>query len=432
MTRAKTADIAVVLPPKLAPIFSAPRGSVQYRGAYGGRGSAKSFTFAKMAAVFGFAEQLRILCTRELQVSIKESFHAELKNAIASEPWLSAHYDVGESYIRGKNGTEFMFRGLRHNIQNIKSTAQVDITILEEAEDVPEASWRDLEPTVLRRDKSEIWVIWNPREEGSPVDDRFRKHPPANALITEMNYRDNPWFPDGLNTLRQRDEARLPTQLYDHIWNGAYNDAVEGAIYGDEVRDARKAGRITEVPYDPSLPVHTFWDLGVLDPTSVWFVQQSGGEIRIIDYYEASDLGLTAHAQVLQSKGYNYGRHYAPHDIQVRDFSTGRTRLEAAAALGIRFEVVPRQSVEDGIHAARMIMPRCWFDSIRTKTGVNSLANYRKAYNTSLGQFTATPVHDHTSHAADAFRYMAVSLTEEKPKPKKLGGNFGSSQAWMG
>lgn len=226
--------------------------------------------------------------------------------------------------------------------------------------------------------------------------------------------------------------AMMTEDEYQQEFECSFAASVRGAVYAHELEAARAAGRITEVPYDPSLPVHTFWDLGVLDPTSVWFVQQSGGEIRIIDYYEASDLGLTAHAQVLQSKGYNYGRHYAPHDIQVRDFSTGRTRLEAAAALGIRFEVVPRQSVEDGIHAARMIMPRCWFDSIRTKTGVNSLANYRKAYNTSLGQFTATPVHDHTSHAADAFRYMAVSLTEEKPKPKKLGGNFGSSQAWMG
>ena len=228
----------VELPPKLVPVFTPARGSVQYRCSYGGRGSGKSFTFAKMAAVWGYAQPLRILCTREYQVSIKESFHAELKAAIASEPWLEAHYEVGIDYLRGANGTEFIFRGLRHNIANIKSLAKIDLTIMEEAEDVPETSWLSLEATVFRQQHSELWAIWNPRDEGSPVDKRFRTSPPDNALVAELNYADNPWFPPGLETLRQRDQEMLDPNTYAHIWDGAYLMNSEAQILANKWRVA--------------------------------------------------------------------------------------------------------------------------------------------------------------------------------------------------
>lgn len=195
---------------------------MQYRASYGGRGSGKSFSFAKMASVYGYAEPLRILCTREYQVSIRESFHAELKAAIASEPWLDAFYDVGTDYLRGANGTEFLFRGLRHNIANIKSLAKIDLTIVEEAEEVPETSWLTLEATVFRQPKSELWAIWNPRDEESPVDNRFRRKPPPNCAIAELNFADNPWFPENLELLRQREQERLDPNTYSHIWEGDY------------------------------------------------------------------------------------------------------------------------------------------------------------------------------------------------------------------
>jgi len=224
------------LPRKLKPVFAKPRGSVQYRGAHGGRGSAKSFSFAKMAAVFGYAEPLRILCTREFQASIKESFHAELKAAIASEPWLEAHYDVGVDYLRGENGTEFIFRGLRHGVNTIKSLAKIDLTIVEEAEDVPEVSWLALEATVLRTPGSELWPIWNPRLDGSPVDQRFRKKPPPNALIAELNWQDNPFFPPGLDALRRRDLERLDPNTYAHIWEGAYLVNSDSQVFAGKFR----------------------------------------------------------------------------------------------------------------------------------------------------------------------------------------------------
>jgi len=225
----------IKLPAKLAPVFAPARGQLRYRGAHGGRGSGKSFNFAKMAAVFGYAEKLRILCTREFQVSIKESFHAELKNAIASEPWLAAAYDVGIDYIRGHNGTEFIFRGLRHNMGSIKSMAQIDICIIEEAEDVPEASWIDLEPTI-RAPKSEIWTIWNPRTDGSPVDKRFIKATPPRSCIVEMNYWDNPFFPQELEELRQQQHRTFDDATYAHIWEGKYLTRTDAQIFAGKYR----------------------------------------------------------------------------------------------------------------------------------------------------------------------------------------------------
>lgn len=191
-----------------------------------------------MAAVWGYAEPLRVLCTREFQASIKESFHAELKAAIYSEPWLSAHYDVGVDYLKGSNGTEFIFRGLRHTSNTIRSLAKIDLTIVEEAEDVPEVSWLALEATVFRQPKSELWALWNPRSTDSPVDKRFRQNPPNNALIQELNWQDNPWFPQGLETLRKREQERLDPNTYAHVWEGAYLVNSDAQVLGGKWRVA--------------------------------------------------------------------------------------------------------------------------------------------------------------------------------------------------
>ena len=224
-------EAVIEIPPSLVPIFTPARGAVQYRAAYGGRGSGKSQTAALMAAVWGYAEPLRVLCTRELQVSIKDSFHREIKDAIERTPWLAAHYDVGVDYLRGRNGTEFIFRGLRHNTSSIKSLAGIDLTIVEEAEDVPEDSWLALEATVFRQPKSELWAIWNPRVDGSPVDKRFRKSPPDKALIARINYDSNPFFPEGLEALRQREQRRLDPATYAHVWDGEYLENSDAQVF---------------------------------------------------------------------------------------------------------------------------------------------------------------------------------------------------------
>jgi hypothetical protein len=216
----------------------------------------------------------------------------------------------------------------------------------------------------------------------------------------------------------------------------SFEAAVKGAIYTEELRVLRTEGRIRHVPVDPLLPVHTVWDLGVL-PT-LWFFQSlGGGEVRIVDYWEGTGTGgsgLPDAVQLLQSKRYTYGEHYAPHDIEVREFTSGRSRLEVAASLGIQFRLVPKVPIEDGIHAARMLFPRCWFDEVKTKAGVEALQHYRRDYNTRLNEFKATPVHDWASHAADAFRYLALVQGHVEPvrtrrryEPSYSGGPHG----WM-
>jgi phage terminase large subunit len=206
----------VKIPRKLVPVFG---GKARYRGAYGGRGSGKSYTFALMLALRGAQQPLRILCAREYQNSIRDSSQAEIARAIESVPFLAAHYDVGDSYIRGRNGTEFVFRGLRHNYQSIKSMAGIGICWVEEAETVSEESWRVLIPTI-RAPGSEIWLTWNPEREDSPTRQRFIVNQPAGAKIAQVNWRDNPWFPTELEQERQDDLRYRPDQ-YDHVWEGA-------------------------------------------------------------------------------------------------------------------------------------------------------------------------------------------------------------------
>ncbi len=219
--------------------------------------------------------------------------------------------------------------------------------------------------------------------------------------------------PAYLNQARQM----MTADEYAQEFECSFEASVKGAIYGAEISAMRTQSRITRVPVDPILPVHTAWDLGVGDYSAIWFVQQvRGGDVRIVDYHEASGEGLPYYANILASKGYVYGTHWAPHDIQVRELGSGRSRLETAASLGIRFEVAPNLPIEDGIHAVRMLLPRCWFDEEKTTVGLEALGHYRRDYNQRLNEFKATPVHDWASHGADAFRYLAVALAQPREK----------------
>ncbi|WVH13974.1 hypothetical protein CASP1_00053 [Alcaligenes phage CASP1] len=223
--------LRVEIPPKLIPVFAPKRGEVRYRVMFGGRGSGKSFTAAKIAAIWGAVEPLRILCTRELQNSIKESFHAELKNAIESDPWLKTQYDVGVDYLRHiNNGTEFIFKGLRHNIGSVKSMAQIDLLIVEEAEDVPHASWTDLLPTI-RIPKSEVWCIYNPKSRDSWVSQTFQvNEPPPRTIKAKVNWRDNPWLSDVLREQRDHAKETMSDSEYNHVWEGEYLSDEEGSV----------------------------------------------------------------------------------------------------------------------------------------------------------------------------------------------------------
>ncbi len=242
----------------------------------------------------------------------------------------------------------------------------------------------------------------------------------------------------GILSQEELEAARsvMTADEYAQEFECSFDAAVKGAIFSQELEQARSQGRVTTVPYDPVLPVDTDWDLGIGDHTAIWFTQSlRSGEVRAIDYFEASGEGLPYYATVLRNRGYTYGTHWAPHDIQVRELASGRSRLEAAESLGIRFSVAPRVSVEDGIHAARMLMPRVWFDQQKCRAGLEALQHYRRDYNARLQEFKATPVHDWSSHGADAFRGLAVR--QEPPKAKRAEAPWGSGTqhgvaTWMG
>lgn len=192
----------------------------------------------------------------------------------------------------------------------------------------------------------------------------------------------------------------------------SFSASMRGSIYGKQLEAVEQAGRITHVPYQPELPVETTWDLGVGDATAIWFTQRlRNGEVHVIDYYEASGEGLPHFIHVLQTKGYVYGKHFGPHDLAARELGTGKSRLEVAARLGVKFELVPDIGLEDGIQAARLLLQRTWFDAQRCREGLAALRAYRRQWDTRLGEFKAAPVHNWASHAADAFRYLAVWMT---------------------
>lgn len=214
----------IEIPPKLIPVFE---GNYRYRCSYGGRGSAKTRTFALMTAIRGYMAAMNgqsgvILCAREYMNSLEESSMEEVKQAIRSVPWLNDFYELGEKYIRTKcRSVNYVFAGLRHNLDSIKSKARILIAWVDEAESVSEIAWTKLTPTV-REAGSEIWVTWNPERDGSATDKRFRKNPPDNAVVVEMNYGDNPWFPSVLEEERLSDQERLDSATYAWIWEGAY------------------------------------------------------------------------------------------------------------------------------------------------------------------------------------------------------------------
>jgi len=188
----------------------------------------------------------------------------------------------------------------------------------------------------------------------------------------------------------------------------SFEAAIKGAYYSQQIQQAREENRITVVPYEEGLPVDTWWDLGVGDSTAIWFSQSLRNEIRFIDYYEMQGEGLKHYAKILQDKGYIYNKHYAPHDIEVRELGTGKSRLEVARKLGIRFQVVTKMNIEDGIDAVRRIFRQCWFDADKCSVGLDALAHYHKEWDDKRGEFKASPYHDWSSHAADAFRYFAI------------------------
>jgi phage terminase large subunit len=427
---------AIDLPEKLVDVFTGP---AMYRGAYGGRGSAKTRSFAKMAAVQGvrFAQANLpgvIVCGREFMNSLDESSLAEVKGAIESEPWLAERYDVGDRFIRTKDGRiDFAFIGLRHNLASVKSKSRIRLLWVDEAEPVSETAWHTADNTV-REDGSETWVTWNPERKNSATHKRFRADPPPESKFVELNWRDNPWFPETLNKKRLADKEKRPDQ-YAHIWDGDFVTVVEGAYYAKSLNEAKAQGRIGNVAADPLMTIRLLADIGgtgaKADAFTIWAAQFIGREIRWLNYYEAVGQPLAAHLEWCRSQGYtpNRAQFWLPHDGGTHDRVNDVSYESALKAAGYEVTVVPNQgkgAAKMRIEAARRLFPSMWFNASTTEAGRDALGWYHEKRSEDDRNVGLGPEHDWSSHGADSFGlgavvYEAPMLAEKEDDPEPAG-----------
>ena len=415
----------VEFPAKLSCLFEKSR----YKVLLGGRGGAKSWGVARALLIKAAKDPLRILCAREFQTSLKDSVHKLLSDQIISLD-LTSFYDVTQSTIRGKNGSEFSFVGLKNNVANVKSYEGVDICWVEEAQAVSRASWNVLIPTI-RKEKSEIWITFNPELESDETYQRFVLNPPNDCIVQRINWSDNPWFPETLvlekDALKTRD-----IEAYNTVWEGLCRLTVDGAIFAKEVQAAELSGRITRVPYDSSKPVMAVFDLGWADHTAIWFVQFIGMETRIINYMQNTQQTMSYYLAEMQKLGYVYDTLHLPHDAQSKTIgSNGKSIEDIVRNAGYKTNILPRVPVVDSINAARTIFSQCYFDRENCEEGLQCLRHYRYEVDPDTKQFSRTPLHDVYSHGADAFRYIGLMITDtkERKKPKQ---NYGAQASWMG
>ncbi len=287
----------------------------------------------------------------------------------------------------------------------------LDGAVLDEMADMPESLFPEVLRPALSDRKGWAFFIGTPRGHNAFFD------------LYEAAQNSDDWFTQVYKAseteIVDKEELVAAKQMmtedqYEQEFECSWVANVPGAIFGKELQAAQESGRIGNVPYDQAHKVDTWWDLGIGDSTAIWFTQNVGRAIHVIDFYEARNEGLPHYAKILTNKGYHYGSQNAPHDIEVRELGSGKSRREIAYDLGINFRVVPKLPVEDGIHAAQLILSRCWFDQVNCKAGLEALRQYHRAYNDRLRTFRNSPVHDWASHAADAWRYFAVGVKENR------------------
>lgn len=406
-------------PKKLGYLFKPAR----FKCCFGGRGSGKSWGFARALLIKAAEKPLRILCTREVQKSIQQSVHQLLSDQIQALG-LQNFYQVLQAEIRGKNGSEFYFSGLSNETAvSLKSFEGVDIVWCEEAQTISKKSWDILLPTI-RKDGSEVWITYNPELESDETHQRFVINPPPDCVTVKMDYHDNPWFPKTLEQERQHAQLTMRAEDYAHIWEGMCKPAVEGAIYFSAMSQTIAAGRIRTVPHDGTLKTHVVFDLGYNDAMTIILVQKVAGEIRVIHYIEGhqrtlADYNSELRALMLDDQPINWGTLYLPHDGFAKRHQTGRMDAEILRGFGWNVQPVPNMPVSNGIDRAREMFPRVYFHEKRCERLIECLKRYRWNINQKTGQ-GETPLHDEFSHGADAFRYMA--LTEDQMSNDEWGG----------
>lgn len=414
-------------PAKLQCLFKPD--NMRYRVLYGGRGGAKSWGVARALLIKGAQKPIRILCAREFQTSIKDSVHKLLSDQI-EDLGMGSFYEITQAAIRGVNGTEFAFVGLKNNVANVKSFEGVDICWVEEAQTVSRHSWNVLIPTI-RKEQSEIWITFNPELETDETYQRFVANPPSNSIVQKINWSDNPWFPDTLRLEKDALKSRDPS-AYNTVWEGLCKQTVDGAVFAKEMQMAELDNRLTRVPYDPIKPVHAVFDLGWADSTAIWFVQFIGMETRLIRYFESSQQTMSWYLAKMQEFGYVYDTIWLPHDAENKTLAAnGRSIEQIVRNAGYKTRIIPRTPIADSINAARTMFNSCYFDRENCHEGLQCLRHYRYEVDPETGMFSKNPLHDAYSHGADAFRMLGLMVNEPK-KPVQKKATYQQPSSWMG
>lgn len=433
-------NVVVEIPEKAARLFE----HIPVKSLRGGRGSGKSFSVARALIVQAMSEKMRILCAREFQTTIAESVHQLIKEQIV-ELGFAPSFQITENAIRCTlTGSEFLFIGLRRNVNNIRSIQNIKRVWVEEAQTVSKMSWETLIPSVMRVDGAEIWLTWNPELETDETYIRFVVDAVNDPDIwdCEMNWRDNRYFPDGLERERVKLKAKDP-DAYLTVWEGQTRAALSGAIFAKEMRRIREEKRRCRVVPAPGMPVDAYCDLGKRDLTAIWFVQRHALQTRVVGFYQNRGEDwphyLTYINTHFREKEWSLGTLWLPHDGFAERLGMLKSIAGQSRDAGFTVREVPNLPVETGISLGRTAMAEAYFDEVETQDGWNSLARYRyKVDDTKRDpgtQWSSTPLHDDFSNAGDAWRYVAVALKEpkkevvRKPVPK-LGHTRATS--WMG
>jgi phage terminase large subunit len=403
----------------------------RYKVVKGGRGAGKSENFAQALVILGVMESSLILCTREVQNSIKDSVHSMIKQWIIRLE-LQDFYTVTDRSIKGRNGTEFLFWGLG-NIDSLKSIARVRYCWVEEAQSVTKKSWDKLIPSIRWEDKerglvSEIWISYNPELVTDDTHKRFAVDPPSTAKVVTMNWRDNPWFPEVLR-VEMEDCKKRSEEDYLHIWEGECVSNVKGAIYATELKAATNEGRIGNVPYNRRYPVDTVWDLGFSeggDPTAIWFVQAYDGMFHFIDCLEERGQDVPYFLIELQRRQYLYGIAWVPFDAVDNIIHRRAVRGNADASVemqlrngGQTVRMVQKVTIVNRINAGRTIFPLCRFDEHKCADGIQALRHFQWGEINENGVHKREPVHNWASHYAEAFTRAGQALKLPRKEPQK-------------
>lgn len=413
------------LPTKFAPLLR-KRLRKRFKVLYGGRGGAKSHSVAEALLIEGMESPVRILCCREVQVSIKQSVHQLLEDKIKALG-LSGFYQVLDQEIRGANGTLIVFRGLSNETaDSLKSIEAIDICWVEEAQTITERSLRVLIPTIIRKTGAEIWFTFNPVLESDPVYKMFvtNKHP--RAWVQKVGLFDNPYVSEDMLEECEYDYMMDPTMAA-HVWGGQTAPAVEGAIYLNELSHLRARGGVVPIPLDPVALTSVSFDLGIGDHTSLVIGQNVGFERRILRAYENNDKPISHYIDWLKNDlGWRIDRIILPHDGNSRSLQTGvsiKAQLQTAFP-NTEIIVVGRDSegvqlgLEEQISAVRDRFGSLWIDP-KAELLLEALKCYKRRYDKRLQAF-CEPLHDKYSDMADSFRYFMIAEPPRRAKAKSL------------